>query len=71
MADLQQARTAKSHLRTALSGRDGVRGIGLQPDGDGYALRVNVEHPSDRAGVPERVDGVPVDVRVVGAISAG
>lgn len=70
MADLQQARNAKSHLRTALAGRDGVRGIGLQPDGDGYLLRVNVEHPSDGAGVPTRVDGVPVDVRVVGAVRA-
>jgi hypothetical protein len=70
MADLKQARSAKSHLRLALSGHDGVRGIGLRPDGDGYGLRVNVERPADGAGVPDRVDGVPVDVRVVGAIHA-
>ncbi|MBX9243483.1 hypothetical protein ICW40_01520 [Actinotalea ferrariae] len=70
MADLQQARTAKSHLRTALAGRDGVRGIGLQASGDGYELRVNVERPTDGDGVPDRVDGVPVGVRVVGAIRA-
>lgn len=70
MADLKQARTAKSHLRTALAGQDGVRGIGLQPDGDGYFLRVNVERASDGATVPDRVDGVPVDVRVVGAVRA-
>ncbi|WP_182112438.1 MULTISPECIES: hypothetical protein [unclassified Actinotalea] len=70
MADLNEARTAKSHLRAALSGHEGVRGIGVRPDGDGYALRVNVEHPGDRTGVPDRVDGVPVDVRVVGAVRA-
>lgn len=70
MADLNEARTAKSHLRTVLSGHGGVRGIGVQPDGDGYTLRVNVEHPADRTGVPDRVDGVPVDVRVIGAIRA-
>lgn len=70
MADLDEARTAKSHLRTALAGRRGVRGIGLQPDGDGYLLRVNVEHPADGAGVPTRVDGVPVELRVVGALRA-
>ncbi|MGJ0223756.1 hypothetical protein ACQUZK_10175, partial [Streptococcus pyogenes] len=61
-----------SHLRTALAGRRGVRGIGLQPDGDGdgYLLRVNVERSSDGAGAPTRVDGVPVELRVVGALRA-
>ena len=68
MADLQQARTAKESLRRTLAGRADVRGIGIAPASDGYGLQVNVH--SEGAGVPRRVDGVDVRVRVVGAVHA-
>lgn len=71
MADLQHARDAKSHLRAALSGHRGVRAIGLAPTPAGYCLQVDVEHDGDGDGLPDAVDGVPVRVRVVGAIRAG
>lgn len=70
MADLQHARDAKSHLRAALAGRRGVRGVGLTPTPAGYCLQVDVERDRDGDGVPDAIDGVPVRVRVVGAIRA-
>ena len=68
MADLQQARTAKESLRRELADRGDVRGIGIAPVRGGYGLQVNVE--SDGTGVPRRVDGVDVRVRVVGGVHA-
>jgi hypothetical protein len=71
MADLNEARAAKSRLRSALAGRDGVCGVGISRGWDGYHLRVNLQRESDRKGVPAQVQGVPVDVRVSGGIRAG
>lgn len=70
MADLQQVRAAKVRLRVALTGREGVGGIGITRVGDGYCLRVNVSRPADGAGLPVAVDGVHVVVRVTGPIRA-
>jgi hypothetical protein len=67
MADLQQARAAKNHLRLVLSGHPGVQGIGVRRLTDGYCLRVNlVRHDDDE--LPASIDGVPVEVRVVGPL---
>ncbi|MCV2392937.1 hypothetical protein OEB99_01325 [Actinotalea sp. M2MS4P-6] len=71
MADLQRARLAKSRLREHLHGASGVCGVGVVPQRDGWAVRVNVTEESDRAGVPREVAGVEVEVRVVGSIRAG
>ncbi len=71
MADLHQARAAKARLRSDLAGRDGVRGVGITRDSDGYHVRVNLQRESDRQGVPAQIEGVPVDVRVSGSIRAG
>lgn len=68
MADLQQARAAKARLRTELARTRGLKGIGLTPDGAGYALQVNIDHTPD-GEIPASVDGVPVRVRVVGALT--
>lgn len=69
MADLQQARAAKANLRSALSSTRGVRGIGLSRGADGYALQVNLERSTPDGEIPHQVDGVPVQVKVVGALS--
>jgi hypothetical protein len=71
MADLNQARAAKARLRSDLAGRDGVRGVGIARGSDGYHVQVNLQRESDRTGLPVQVQGVPVDVRVSGAIRAG
>ncbi len=71
MAELSKARAAKARLRSDLAGHDGVRGVGISRDADGYHLRVNLQRESDRDHVPGQVDGVPVDVRVTGRLQAG
>lgn len=65
---LVTARRAQERLCAALRGRTGVCGVGLTRRGDGYALRVNVVHPG--VHVPEVVDGVPVEVRTTGRLTA-
>ena len=69
MADLQQARAAKTRLRTALSGHAGVQAVGLARVRDGYCLQVNVARAEDD-DIPGSIDGVPVRVRIVGAVHA-
>ncbi|WP_456820774.1 hypothetical protein [Cellulomonas sp. URHB0016] len=66
-ADLESARRAQGHLRTELMGRAGVTGVGVARRGSGYVLRVNVVDPT--VDVPADTDGVPVDVRVTGALA--
>ncbi|QHT58252.1 hypothetical protein GXP71_05970 [Cellulomonas sp. H30R-01] len=65
---LVAARHAQERLCAALRGRPGVCGVGLARRGDGYALRVNVVHPGVR--VPAVVEGVPVEVRTTGRLTA-
>jgi hypothetical protein len=67
MADLQQARAAKARLRSSLSDHAGIRGVGLTKVPDGYCLLVNVARAEDD-DIPGAFDGVPVRVRVVGAL---
>ena len=85
MATLDRAREAKTVLRHEIAGRTGVTGIGLararlarpagreaaEPDRsaqEDWVLRVNVA--SADVAVPATVDGVDVEVRVVGAVTA-
>lgn len=68
MATRQQARRVKDHLREILRDSPGYSGAGLvDADGD-FHVRINVERNADAAGIPVEVDGVEVDVEVVGAI---
>lgn len=86
MATLERAREAKTVLRDEIAGRDGVTGIGLSrarpertaaegtpapgptAEHEDWVLRVNVA--SADVAVPASVDGVDVEVRVVGAVTA-
>jgi hypothetical protein len=64
---LEQARAAKrSPTARRLSQRPQVNGIGITKGADGYALRVDLVEPVDRAELPEEIEGVPVAVDVVG-----
>lgn len=69
MADLEEARAAKARLRTSLADHAGIRGIGLTKMPGGYCLLVNVARAEDD-DIPGAFDGVPVRVRVVGAVHA-
>lgn len=70
MADLAEARAAKSRLRSQLAGRSGIGGIGISREGDGrgYGLQVNLTGTVARDLVPQQVDGVQVHVRQTGPI---
>ncbi|MBO1751019.1 hypothetical protein J4G33_04305 [Actinotalea sp. BY-33] len=70
MADLDHARAAKARLREALADHDGIEGVGLAPDGDGYCVQVNVTRTVIATDIPADVDGVSVHVHVVGPVRA-
>lgn len=69
MASIEQARAAKEKLRAALSGHDAVNGIGITSGAEGYAVAVNLRRPlAAGEAIPQEVDGVRVETRVVGTI---
>ncbi|WP_041582827.1 hypothetical protein [Xylanimonas cellulosilytica] len=72
MATIDAARAAKPALRDALARIQGVAGVGLAQRGgpSDWVLQVNVDSVRARKDVPPDVDGVPVVVRVVGAVRA-
>ncbi|GAA1719836.1 hypothetical protein GCM10009809_14510 [Isoptericola hypogeus] len=72
MVTIDEARAAKPTLRRALESVEGVCGVGLAQRGDetDWVLRVNVASLRARKDVPPVVDGVPVQVQVVGAVTA-
>lgn len=74
-ADLEAARRVKDQLRQRLAGDERLRGVGLvrvdDPVGS-FAVVVRVAHIEHVAelGLPERVDGVTVQLLVVGDVTA-
>lgn len=70
MSDLAQARAAKARLREVLRDDDNVVGIGLRRTAAGYGVKVNVSSERTRSPIPQRVEGVEVQVDVVGPITA-
>ena len=68
---MSAARAAKAHLRGLLAGDPRVNGVGITRAEDSYAVKVNVLSADDVPDVPDAVDGVPVQLAVVGRISAG
>jgi hypothetical protein len=70
--DREAAREAKQGAAEAVAPFGLVTGVGLARRGDGYAVRVHLrEAPPPGAVLPRAVDGVSVEVRVVGTIQAG
>lgn len=66
---IEQARAAKATARTELAAVPGLAGIGLTKVGKDYALKINLRAALPRGvHVPERIEGVPVCVEVVGKI---
>lgn len=64
------ARAAKDVLRAQYGDDSRVNGIGITGHRDRYAVRVNVVDDDAANDLPDEVDGVPVEVVVVGRISA-
>jgi hypothetical protein len=66
---LAEARAAKARALEFFVGLVPVVGVGLIRVGDGFGLKVNLaEAPVSGTPLPDTVDGVPVQVEVVGAI---
>lgn len=73
MTDRESARAAKTQVRRLVQGHALVNGIGLRRDADaGWVVKVNLagEDAGLRQSLPQRVDGVRVDVAVVGPVTA-
>jgi hypothetical protein len=73
VTDRASARAAKTQVRRLVEGHSSVNGIGLRRDADaGWVVKVNLagEDAGLRRSLPPRVDGVRVDVAVVGPVTA-
>lgn len=68
-SSISEARLAKDQAKRELANVDGIVGIGLTKKGDGYAVKVNLDHAVKPGTLPSRVHGVPLVVEIVGAIS--
>ncbi|HTG46782.1 MAG TPA: hypothetical protein VK646_03925 [Actinomycetota bacterium] len=67
-ATLTQARAAKEKLLRKVATRTDVNGVGITRGQGGYGLKVNLSEDGGKR-LPSDVDGVPVRVEVVGAIT--
>lgn len=73
MTDRDAARAAKTQVRRLVQGHSSVNGVGLRRDAEaGWVVKVNLTGEDDglRRTLPPRVDGVRVDVAVVGPVRA-
>jgi hypothetical protein len=66
---LDQARAAKPQVRAAFEQLGMVVGVGITRVGSGYAVKVNLQSKlPDQVAIPETIEGVPVQVEVVGPL---
>jgi hypothetical protein len=67
---LDQARTAKIKAAKVFGRKANVVGVGITQIGGSYGVKVNIrEAPKAGTAFPESVEGVPVQVEVVGRIT--
>jgi len=73
VTDRSTARAAKTQVSRLVRGYASVNGIGLRRDAEaGWVVKVNLadDDAGLRRSLPSRVDGVRVDVNVVGPVTA-
>lgn len=70
MADLETARAAKRVLQHDLASASGINGVGLSRRQGDYTITVGVMDEGSASGVPHEVGGVPVQVKIVGRVTA-
>jgi hypothetical protein len=68
MATLEEARSAKRKAAQRLARVPQVNGIGVVRLRGGWGLKVNLAEAVDAGTIPETVEGVPLQVAVVGPI---
>ncbi len=66
---LAKARAAKAKALATFRRLGSVAGVGIAPMDGGYGIKVNLtREPARGTALPDRVDGVPVRVEVVGSV---
>jgi hypothetical protein len=66
---LDQARAAKARALEVFGRLAAVVGVGITSIDGGYGVRINLrEPPAPGVRLPETIDDVPVEVKVVGPI---
>ena len=65
---LDEARAVKASAAAAFGRLAEVAGVGNTRVGDGYGVKVNLSRPPDTPGLPTEIDGVPIQVEIVGPI---
>jgi len=67
---LDQARTAKAKAAKVFGAKAKVVGVGITEIGGGYGVKVNLsEAPKPGTDLPDTVEGVPVQVEIVGPVT--
>lgn len=69
VSTLHEARAAKERVKELLGERDELRGVGITRSDEGYALKVNLSERNE-VRLPAEIDGVPVQVEIVGEVRA-
>lgn len=69
-AALDRARAAKALVLARVGGHPAVNGVGVARDGDRWAVKVTLVRAAPDLDVPSDVEGVAVQVHVVGRIVA-
>lgn len=68
--DIDTARRAKAKALSLFGNLAQVNGIGIGRVDDGYCVKINLsEYPPKTVRLPDNVDGVPVQLEVVGRIA--
>lgn len=65
---IEQARAAKPDAYKKFARFGKIVGVGITKIGGSYALKVNLQTVKTGAKLPTSVDGVPIQVEVVGTI---
>jgi hypothetical protein len=67
-SSIAEARAVKDRVKRSLGAAPGIVGIGLTRQGDGYAVKVNVDQEGAPL-IPAQIEGVPIIVEIVGRIT--
>lgn len=70
MIEIAQARKAKESLMHRLDGQGISLAVGIGKDRRGYVLKVHLDQASEKASLPDSIEGVPVEVEITGRAKA-
>jgi hypothetical protein len=67
---LDRARAAKLKIAALVDGLPELRGLGIAMLDGGFGVQVNLSSLPPGCAIPAEIDGVPVIVEIIGAITA-